>query len=141
MQRALFFLLLLAFPLLGLAGCGAPQDQPSHDHTMPQATGEVEELLPNDGRVIEIVAPLDGATFKSGDSIALEIRTENFDINAEGNHWHILLDGNEIGMIHGDNNQALRGLEAGTHEIRVTMANEAHQEYQDGDSIQITIEP
>jgi len=107
------------------------------EHDAGEAT---MQKLPNDGRKIEILSPADGAVFKTEDSIVVEVATENFDVAAEGNHWHIFLNGNEVAMVYSDTNRALRGLEPGTYELKVTMTNIDHAEYEEGDSITITIE-
>ena len=39
----------------------------------------------------------------------------------------------------GDLDHVVRGLEPGMHEVAVYIANGAHEEYEDGDSIMITI--
>jgi hypothetical protein len=141
MKKILFPLLLTIVFAFVLSACSATTD----DHDMhsggEHGAGEATmEKIPNDGRKIEILAPADGAIFKTEDSIVVEVATENFDLSVDGNHWHIFLNDNEVAMIYGDNNRALRGLEAGTYELKVTMTNIDHAEYEEGDSITITIE-
>jgi hypothetical protein len=97
--------------------------------------------LPNNGAVIELVAPADGDVFGTADEVLVEVETENFDLAAVGNHWHVYVDGASYGMIvGGDTDHALRNLAPGEHEISVYLSTETHEELEDGDAVTITIE-
>jgi hypothetical protein len=118
------------------------------EHDEEHAEGEehddsiAHDRIPNEnGAAIHIVSPSDGEVFKHGDQIIVEVETENFDISQEGNHWHVFVDGNSWGMIMGGNTDApLSGVEPGEHEISVYLSIPTHEEYEDGDAIQITVE-
>ncbi len=99
-----------------------------------------EERIPNEGAVIRILAPADGAIFQTDQEIIVEIETENFALGEDGNHWEIYVDDSSWGSIEGGNDEVLRGLEPGEHEIAVYMSKDTHEQLEDGDSIVITVE-
>jgi len=100
-----------------------------------------EATIPNNGAIVRITAPADGAVFKQGEDIVVEIETENFPLGENGNHWHVYVDDESFGMIvGGDLDQVLRGLEPGEHEISASLSNGEHQELEDGAQITITVE-
>ncbi|NJN53622.1 MAG: hypothetical protein HC804_02010 [Anaerolineae bacterium] len=107
-----------------------------HDDSEPHAR------IPNEnGAAVHISAPANGDTFKHGDQIIVEIETENFDITEEGYHWHVYVDGESWGMVMGGNaDHPLNGVEPGEHEISVFLSIPTHEEYEDGDSVTITVE-
>jgi hypothetical protein len=108
-----------------------------HDHE----EGMEPDRIPNNGAVIRIVSPADGATFSNDETVIVEIEVENFELGVDGNHWHVSIDGESWGMVMGTNtDQPLNGLESGTHKIEVLLANGAHEDLQEGDSIEITVE-
>lgn len=115
-------------------------DEAAHDdgHTHD---GEHSDRIPNPGgAAVTILAPADGATFTVSDEVLVEVNVENFDLAVDGNHWHVYIDGSSWGMVTGGNtDQPLRGLEPGMHEISVYIAGGDHIEFQDGDSIMITV--
>jgi len=101
-----------------------------------------EGRIPNpDGATVSIVSPTDGATFAAGDEVIVEVQVENFALGEDGSHWHVYVDGTSWGMVTGGNTtQSLRGLESGEHDIAVYIAGGDHIEFEDGDSIHITVE-
>jgi len=108
-----------------------------HEHD----DSEMHDRIPNEnGAAVHIIAPADGDTFTYGDQVIVEIETENFDITQEGYHWHVYVDGKSWGMVMGGNtDQPLNGMEPGEHEISVFLSIPTHEEYQDGDSVTITV--
>jgi hypothetical protein len=124
-------------------GMSEDMDHGDAEHDEEHAHDEGAEVIrvPNQGATISLVAPADGATFKSGEEVVVEIEVENIDLGDSGNHWHIYVDGSSWGMIMGGNtDEVLRGLESGTHEIAVYLSIETHEELEEGDSVTITIE-
>lgn len=101
-----------------------------------------EERIPNpDGAAITLLSPEDGATFAEGDEVIVEVQVDNFALGEDGNHWHIYINGTSWGMVMGENtSQSLRGLEPGEHEIEVYIAGGDHIDFEEGDSITITVE-
>lgn len=155
--RLLAFFILLA-ALFFAAGCSSSGGQePATDETHSEADhdnddhGHEEEAhdesephprIPNEnGAAIHIVTPADGDVFQHGDQIIVEVETENFDLSQEGYHWHVFVDDASWGMIMGGSaNHALNGVEPGEHEISVYLSIPTHEEYEDGDSVTITVE-
>ncbi|HRQ40567.1 MAG TPA: DUF6130 family protein [Chloroflexota bacterium] len=107
-----------------------------HDDSEPHAR------IPNEnGAAIRIVSPADGEFFKHGDQIVVEVETENFDLSQEGYHWHVFVDDKSWGMIMGGSaSYVLNGVEPGEHEISAYLSIPTHEEYEDGDSVMITVE-
>ncbi|MCI0649478.1 MAG: DUF6130 family protein, partial [Chloroflexi bacterium] len=100
-----------------------------------------EERIPNDGAVIRIVSPADGATFAEGEEVTVEVEVEQFVLGQDGNHWHIHVDGESWSNIEGeDTSDVLRSLEPGEHEIEVILANGEHQDLEEGDTVTIVVE-
>lgn len=111
-----------------------------HDEDMEHSDDHEHARIPNDGAVIHILAPADGATFKADEEIKVEVEVENFTLS-DGNHWHVYVDGSSWGMVVGGNmDETLRGLEVGEHEISAFLSLDTHEELEDGDSIMIMVE-
>jgi hypothetical protein len=120
----------------------AEHGDPEHDEADgDHSNNGGEATVPNNGAVIHIVAPEDGAVLPAGQDIVLEVETENFVLGEDGNHWHVFVDGSSWGMVVGGNHdQPLRGLTPGMHTLSVYMSLGSHEQLEDGDSISITIE-
>ena len=114
-------------------------DMEDMDHEDPH--DGVSRIPNQDGATISIVGPEDGSTFAHGEQIIVEVAVENFALDNDGSHWHIYIDGSSWGMVMGQNTeQALTGIEPGEHEIAAYLAIGTHEEFEDGDSIMITVE-
>lgn len=114
-----------------------------HDHEMDHEMDHEhsDEKLPNDGASIEITSPAGGDTFAEGDEITVDVTIDSFELDSDGSHWHVYVDGESWGMVTGGRtSEVLRGVEAGEHEISVFMATGEHIELEEGDSITITVE-
>lgn len=105
-----------------------------------RAETEVKRI-PNDGAVIRIVSPEDGASFEAGTDVRVVVEFDHFDLSDEGNHWHVYLDGQSRGMIMGGMTDAvLRDLEPGQHELSAYMSvGKFHDELEDAAVASITI--
>lgn len=109
-------------------------EEGGHDEDTP-------ERVPNDGAIIRIVSPTNGAVFKVGDEILVQIETENFPLGEEERHWELYVDGSSWGSIEGGNtDEAIRGLDPGEHEVAVFMSLGSHEQLEDGDSVTIVVE-
>lgn len=145
---------LLLFSLV-LVGCAPSGTETMDDHDMENMDDQdmenmddhehddsamASERIPNDGAVVTIISPEDGASFPVGQQVLLEIEVENFDLSEEGNHWHVYVDGSSWGMVMGGNtDQPLTGLSAGEHMIEVYLSVNGHEEMEDGDSMMLTM--
>ncbi len=109
-------------------------DHSDHDH-------EDSARIMNEGATINIMSPATGDTFAFGEQVLIEVEVENFELGADGNHWHVYVDGSSWGMVLGGNlDQPLVGLEPGQHMIETYLANGDHEELMQGSSIMIVVE-
>lgn len=103
-----------------------------HDHA--------PALIPNQGAVVRIVSPQDGAMIEPGQEVKVEIETDNFEVGQNGNHWHVLVDGRSPRMIMGAMTETmLPDLEPGRHEISVRLSNGKHEELLEGAAVAVTV--
>jgi hypothetical protein len=149
LKKQILSTLFLIFTLAFFAACSADSTTNSNSETEDEHASEEhgehehdEGRIPNpDGAAVSILAPADGASFNVGDEVPVEVQVDNFDIGEGDNHWHVYVDGTSWGMVMGGNTtETLRGLEAGEHEIEVYIAGGDHIEFEDGDSVHITVE-
>ena len=166
-NNKLILFLALAFALFIFSACTSSSSDSSDSEEMGEMEemdhddGNMEEMeehdmdemghdghddgisrIPNqDGATISVVGPENGSIHTFGDQIIVEVAVENFELGEDGSHWHIYVDGSSWGMVMGQNTeQALTGIEPGEHEIAAYLAIGTHEEFEDGDSIMITVE-
>lgn len=131
---------------LGSVACGttttnrSPDDHASstieHEENHSDQTGG---MVPNNGATIQILSPVNDTTFKTSDSIKVEVELTNFELT-EGNHWHVHLNELEYAMVTtNDTSYVVRGLAVGEYELSVHLSNAQHQSLENGDSITIQI--
>jgi hypothetical protein len=114
-------------------------DMSGTDTGMDMDHQDSEETIPNDGAVVRIVSPADGATVSGGD-LEVKIEVENFPLGEDGRHWHVYIDGDEVAMVEGkDTSYALHGIAPGEHELKVNLANGQHQNLEDGATLHFTV--
>lgn len=143
---------ILLVMVFALAACTPAQpqatDAPSmdsmdsgSDHTMEHDHNDgADPRVANNGAVVKLLSPTDGATFNKDEDVVVEIQTENFDLNAEGNHWHLYVDGSVWTMVeNGGTKFVLHGLDAGEHHLEVYLGLPTHEELEDGASAMITV--
>lgn len=99
-----------------------------HDNTGDGDTGRVPAP---EGMTIEILEPGAEAVFAPGATVPVQVRAEGMSVS--GDHWHLYLDGELQAMV-GAGRMAYElvlpeTLEAGEHELKVTISNARHQEY------------
>lgn len=136
---------LLLLTVFSLAACqpAATATTEADKHEVEQEhTSEAEQMdrIPNDGAIIHLLSPTDGATYKTGEDIVVEVEVENFDLRAEGNHWHLYVDGRVLSMMAGGSTKTvIHGLEAGKHELEVYLGLPSHEELEDGAAVTIMV--
>jgi hypothetical protein len=158
MRRLTMILLLMVLSLaLALTACGGAanggagnggdegqseaDDHAEGDGHADDAEHHDEAAIPNNGAVIRIISPEDGAVFNAADEVLIQVQVENFALGEDGNHWHVHLDeGSEIMVMGGNTDQPLRNLTPGEHTIEVMLSNGDHQNLEEGDSVTITVE-
>jgi hypothetical protein len=92
------------------------------------------------GPYLIIVGWVEEPVIVADTDVKVEIETEGFELGADGNHWHIFVDGESRGMITGtDHDEVVRGLEPGEHHLGAFLSNGAHEELEDGATITITV--
>ena len=132
---SLFISLLLISPL-------AAQSTP-----IPSAASVVEDcarLLPADrplfsgadAPTVQIVQPSQAVIY--GSAVTVTIVTNNFDVNAEGRHWHLWVDGQLNGMVYQPN--AIIDLAPGVHTLCASLGNTDHADIGMPDGVVITVE-
>lgn len=99
-----------------------------HDDTGGSDTGGVPAP---EGMTIEILEPGAEAVFAAGATVPVQVRASG--MSASGDHWHLYLDGALQAMV-GAGRTAYElvlpeTLEAGEHELKVTISNARHEEY------------
>lgn len=111
-----------------------------HSHADGGHADEPGARVPNEGAEIHVVSPSEGDVITGGE-VVVEVEVINFELDHDGSHWHVYVDGASHGMVTGhDFDQALRGLEPGEHTIEVYLALGTHEELEQGDSVTITIQ-
>lgn len=111
---------------------GAEADAHARHH--PAAGGSAHSdagVSPPQGMTIEIAEPGAEAVFAPGATVPVQVRAEGMSVS--GDHWHLYLDGELQAMV-GAGRMAYElvlpeTLEAGEHELKVTISNARHQEY------------
>jgi len=152
LKKAMLVLFVLVFAATFASGCNASAADPTttDEHAMehdmestmaPDMEHEhSDERVPNNGAVIRVVSPEDGASFAHGEDIVVEVEIENFELNVDGSHWHVYVDGVSFGMVVGDTTtQVLRNLEPGEHLIQAYLAGGDHIELEDPGMVTITV--
>jgi hypothetical protein len=121
-------ILLSVLPALVITDAVSAQSTPPAASTVVQncqqlmnATVPAETGL--EAPVIRIVEPGEGEVVY-GEQLAVTVETENFEINEEGNHWHIWVDGQLQIMLYGPT--AVINVAPGTHEVCAIMADGNH---------------
>ncbi len=142
---AVVLLILSAFVMVGCQSQTATETATEHDaehsadHEHSSET-ESSARVPNDGAVIRLVSPTDGVSFASGEDVVVEVEVENFDLTAEGNHWHLYVDGSVLSMISdGTTKSVIHALEPGEHLIEAYLGLPTHEELEEGASATITV--
>jgi len=136
---AVFLLTLIAFAVTGCQPQAAATEQLEGEHEMDHEHEHESDRLPNDGAVIRIISPADGTPFMKGEDIVIEVEVENFELSAEGSHWHLYVDGNTRSqVVGGGTKEVIHGLEPGEHHIETYLGLPTDEELEDGASIMIT---
>lgn len=113
----------------------------------PSAASVIEDcarLLPpdrplfsgTDAPTVRIVQPAESVIY--GSAVTVTIVTNNFDVNAEGRHWHLWVDGQLQGMVYQPT--AIIDLAPGQHSLCASLGNTDHADIGMPDGVIITVE-
>ncbi len=75
-----------------------------------------------DAPSIKLVAPTDPVVY--GSTVTFQVQTTNFDINANGDHWHLWMNGQLTGMVYQPT--AIIDMNPGTYEVCATLGDANH---------------
>lgn len=126
----------LSLLLGGLSGGAVPDEgtgtTPHSEHRHAQGHAEDGDTRPAApaGMAIEIESPVDGATFPAGEPVPVRVRTAG--MSPSGDHWHLYVDGELQAMVGAGRvsyELSAAAMLPGTHELRVTISNLSHEEY------------
>jgi len=124
---------------VGVEVDGGEGEEVKHEHEDDHEHG-AKDRLPNNGARIRIRSPLDGEDFAEGENVVVEVQVDDFELGADGRHWHIYVNGESWGMVTGgDTDQVVRDLKPGIFEISVFLTLRNHEELEDGDAVAITV--
>ncbi len=138
-----FFSILIALAaLLSFSAAVAQDVTPTAD--INRLVADCSKLLPADRPIetgadapaIRITQPTTSVIY--GDTVTIAVETTNFDITAEGNHWHLWINGQLQGMVYQPT--AIIDLAPGTYQICATMGNTNHLDIGIPAAIEITVE-
>lgn len=114
----------------------SPASHDDHDHEDHHGG----DRIPNNGAVIRIASPEEGALFGEFEDVIIEVEIDNFVLGEEGNHWHVYVDGvSRAHVMSQAHDYALRGLEPGDYLLEVFLADGNHRDLEEGDAVTITI--
>ena len=89
-----------------------------------------------DAPSIRITQPTTSVVY--GQTVTIAIDTTNFDINAEGRHWHLWINGQLTGMVYQPT--AIIDLTPGTYQICATLGDNNHVDIGMPAAIEITVQ-
>ncbi|ORE86846.1 hypothetical protein ATO7_07397 [Oceanococcus atlanticus] len=127
MRSNQFLLFLLAITISNTA---LPASSTTTSH--PHSAGEDQaSIRAPEGLSIEILKPTTLSRWTAGQKYTIEVKTSGLD--TAGDHWHLYLDGQLKAMVGGGRTRyqltVPADIEPGHHEIKVTISNAAHEEY------------
>jgi hypothetical protein len=139
--QSILVLLAAVLFILAAGACATPAEPAEeNDHAGESEAGDDPARVPNNGAVIEIISPEEGATFTAGEDIVVEVEVTDFTLNEDGSHWHVYVDGESYAMVVGETTtQVIRILDPGEHTITAYLANGDHEDLEDGGEVTITI--
>ncbi len=121
---------------LGTQVISAQLQYPDHTPVGPVDTIQIEVLAAG----INILSPADGAVFTATNGVNISttvmVTTPNFTIPDDG-HWHLWLDGVDIGPVYGDSTTIT--LTVGTHVITAQLQAPDHTPLGPVDTITVTV--
>lgn len=121
--RILWFALLPLTGAVSVAAQSTPDISSVVEHCQQLMNAPAPADVGPDTPSIQIVEPAEGGVVY-GTQLAVTVETDNFEINSEGNHWHIWVDGQLQMMLYGPT--AVINVAPGTHEVCAIMSDANH---------------
>ena len=145
MMFKLFKTLLITFLALGIILPVAAQNTPEVTPDDGNVLGDCTRLLAADRPIetgptaptVRLVQPTTDTVY--GSTVTIQIQTNNYDVNANGQHWHLWVDGTLTGMVYQPT--AIIDLTPGTHTVCVSLGNSQHADIGMPDGIRLTVKP
>ncbi len=118
----------------------------------PEATADDSNVLADCTRLLAADRPIEtGANAPTvrivqptidvvyGSTVTIQIQTNNYDVNANGQHWHLWVNGALNGMVYQPT--AIIDLTPGTYTLCASLGNSQHADIGMPDGIRITVKP
>jgi hypothetical protein len=118
----------------------------------PEATAESGNVLSDCTRLLAADRPIEtGPTAPTvrivqpttdvvyGSTVTIQIQTNNYDVNANGQHWHLWVNGTLTGMVYQPT--AIIDLAPGDYTVCASLGNSQHADIGMPDGIHITVKP
>jgi hypothetical protein len=136
--------LLMASMTLTAAAQTTPELTPEATEDSSNVLADCIKLLPADRPIetganapsVRIVQPTTDVVY--GSAVAIQIQTHNFDVNADGQHWHLWVNGTLTGMVYQPN--AVIDLAPGDYTICASLGNSQHADIGMPDGIHLKVE-
>lgn len=114
---------------LAIGISGSALSNPSHQHHAADAHSD--HLPTPEGLSLRIIKPEPRSQWTAGQTHQVQVETLGFD--TAGDHWHLYLNGQLKAMVGGGRTayqlRLPEDLAEGEHEIKVTISNASHKEY------------
>lgn len=123
----------------------AGEEKESTDHAGHEHHHDADAAAPDarENLSIEIVEPVADTPAKAGSTVVVAIESEGMDI--AGDHWHLYLDGTLQAMVGGGRTRyelsLSKDLSPGPHELKVTISDASHKEFDQASVQTITVLP
>jgi len=138
-KAVMITLLALSMSLTALA-----QDTPTPTADDSNVWADCVRLLPANRPVetganapsVRIVQPTTDVIY--GGTVTIQIQTKNFDVNADGQHWHLWVNGTLTGMVYQPT--AIIDLAPGTYTLCASLGNSTHADIGMPDGIRVKVE-
>ncbi len=130
------------FFVLGVCASATALSAPPETHSQPGRSSHHGKATPS-GLSINFLKPPEATRIQAGESYTVEVATEGF--NTSGDHWHLYLDGELRAMVGAGRTSYLltlpEDIAIGEHELKVTISNSDHEEYDLADYRTIVVVP
>jgi hypothetical protein len=144
MIKALIVSLLTLSMTLSVLAQATPESTPEPTEDTSNVLADCIKLLPSDRPIesganapsVRIVQPTTDVVY--GSAVTIQIQTKNFDVNSNGQHWHLWVNGTLTGMVYQPN--AVIDLAPGDYTICASLGNNQHADIGMPDGIHLKVE-